>query len=133
MSANPEPTLFLSLTAKDGHAALAFYQKAFGVEVIERYDAPDGGLTHATLKVGDTTFYLSGEAPEWHAFAFPEGVMSACLLCLRVPSCDATYEAALAAGARSLATPVDTGWGSRAAVVLDPFGYRWSVSHKLGQ
>ncbi|MBS0658355.1 MAG: VOC family protein [Verrucomicrobia bacterium] len=130
---NQEPTLSVSLTAKEGAKALAFYQQAFGVEVIDRYDTPAGGLGHATLRVGDTTFYLSDESDEYQAFGFAGGAMSPSLLCLQVPNCDAGYERAVAAGARSLFGPRDSDWGSRAALVVDPFGYRWCIAHKLAR
>lgn len=41
----------------------------------------------------------------------------------RVPSVDATYTAALAAGGTSVSAPADSEWGRR-AVVADPDGHR---------
>lgn len=127
----PEPTLALSLTAKEGAKALEFYTRALGAEVVERYDI-NGGLAHAELKVGDSNFYLSDESAEWHATGLPPGMMSPCLFAIRSENCDRAHLRAVEAGAKSLLEPKDTEWGSRASMVLDPFGYRWSFSHKLG-
>lgn len=57
-------TAIAYLTVDDGAAALAFYARAFGAEVTERYD--DGGkLGHATLAIGDAEVFVSDEYPSW--------------------------------------------------------------------
>ncbi|MGB5750587.1 MAG: VOC family protein [Desulfobacterales bacterium] len=44
---------------------------------------------------------------------------------------DAAYKQATAAGAASLSEPEDQFWGSRSAMIKDPFGYRWSLNQKI--
>jgi PhnB protein len=50
---------------------------------------------------------------------------------LYVENCDASYEAALAAGATSLRVPADQHYGDRMAGVLDPSGYKWWIAHPI--
>ena len=127
------PPVSLSLTVKDGAAALDFYRRAFGAKEVLRMDAPDGGVGHAEFLLGDTRIYLSEESPDWHAFAMPEGAKASCLFTIGTENCDTAHAKALEAGAVSLSEPEDYFWGMRSSVVLDPFGYRWSLAHLTEQ
>ena len=126
-------TLAISLTVKDAGAALEFYKKAFGVKEEFRLEAPDGSVGHGEFLVGNSKVYISGESPEWNAFAMPEGMLSSNLLCINTPDCDAAYKQAIDAGAKSIVAPKDEFWGMRSAVVADPFGYRWSLGQIIEQ
>lgn len=89
---------------------------------------PDGSVAHAELTIGNTHLYLSGESPDWHAYAMPEGSKASCIFAINTGSCDDSFKKAVEAGAKPLVEPQDQFWGRRTAVVLDPFGYRWSLS-----
>ncbi|MGD9326952.1 MAG: hypothetical protein PVG26_23245, partial [Desulfobacterales bacterium] len=45
--------------------------------------------------------------------------------------CDRSFHRAIEAGARSLTEPTDLFWGTRSALIRDPFGYRWAVNQKI--
>ncbi len=83
------------------------------------------------LKGGNTHIYISDEAPDWHAAAMPEGATASCLFSINIEDCDAAYKQATTAGAESLSEPEDQFWGSRSAMIKDPFGYRWSLNQKI--
>jgi len=55
------PNLMISLTVKNAAAALDYYQKALGANVVYRMDGPDGSVLHSTLTIADCLIYLSGE------------------------------------------------------------------------
>lgn len=116
----------LSLTARDAAKALDFYQRAFGAEVVERFDTPDGSLPHAEFRIGNTCVYLSDESTVWHAAALPPGMMAPCLFALRTNDVEAAYARALDAGATSLAGATD----KTSPIVVDPFGYRWTFHQR---
>lgn len=120
------PTVSLSLTVKDGNAALDFYKKAFGAEVTLHMPDPGGGVAHAEMMIGNSKVFLSDESPEWHAEAMPEGTQASCLFSIGVEDCDAAYKRAVDAGGEALRDPENQFWGIRDAMVRDPFGYRWS-------
>ena len=127
---NP-PTVSLSLTVRDTARALRFYADALDAEEVFRLPTPDGGVAHAEFMVGNTRIYISDEAPDWHAFAMPEGGLASCLLSIVVDDCDKAYEQAVDVGAQSLSPPQDQFWGMRSAVVKVPFGYRWSFGQMV--
>lgn len=126
-----KPTVVLSLTVKGGAKALDFYTAAFGAEELYRMQAPDGSIGHSEFRLGNTHIYLSDEAPDWHARAMPEGDMASCLFAIATEDCDKSYARAIKAGATSLSEPTDQFWGTRSAIVKDPYGYRWSFSQLI--
>lgn len=131
MTQIPEPSVSLSLTVKNTASALAFYAAAFGAEELFRMPAPGGGIAHAEFMLGNTRIYISDESEEWHAFAMPDGTTASCLFAFATEHCDDTYAKALKAGAESLSEPKDQFWGTRSAIIKDPFGYRWSLNQKI--
>jgi PhnB protein len=131
MKHSPEPTVSFSLTVLDAAKALDFYREAFGAQELFRLPAPDGSIAHAEFMIGNSRIYISGESPEWHAFAMPEGQMAACLFSISTDDCDSAHNRAVEAGAESLGEPRDFFWGTRSSIVKDPFGYRWSLNQQI--
>ena len=131
METMPEPTVTFSLTVKDTARALAFYAEAFGAEELFRMPTPDGGVAHAEFMIGNTRIYISDEYDDYHAFAMPEGTTASCLFSISTEDCDAAYQRAVDAGAQTLTEPTNQFWGTRSAVLRDPFGYRWSLTQKI--
>jgi len=121
-----EATVAVSLTVKNTAEALDFYSKAFGAEELYRIPTPDGDIAQAEFKIGNTTFFISGESAEWHAYAMAEGTMASSLLVILTDCTNDSFKRASEAGAEELSEPQDQFWGMRTAIVKDPFGYRWS-------
>jgi len=61
------PTFVPYFAYQDGAAALAWLESAFGFEVAERVDAPDGSVLHAQLRFGDDGVVMLGTATVEHA------------------------------------------------------------------
>jgi len=114
------------LVVKGAAKAIEFYRKAFGAEEVYRLPLPDGGIAHAEIRIGDSSFWLSDEQPQMGAFA--QTAPGATSLHLFVSKVDAVFDAAVAAGAKALMPPTDMFWGARYGQVVDPFGHRWSVA-----
>ena len=127
------PTVNLSLTVNNAAVALEFYTQAFGAKEDYHMDGPDGSIVHCEFTIGNTRIMMSGGDPQWHAVAMPEGAMSSCLFNIVCEDCDSAYDQAVAAGAKTLNPPTDYFWGVRSAMVLDPFGYRWSLGQQTEQ
>ncbi len=123
-----EPTVFVSLTVKNASEALDFYTRAFNAQELFRLPMPNGEVAHAEFMLGNTKMSISGESPEFHAFAMPENTKASCLFAIATESCDKSYEQATAAGAEGLSSPEDQFWGTRIVIIKDPYGYRWSFS-----
>lgn len=94
---------------------IEFLQRAFGAEILERHDAPEGGILYARLQVGDSVVEMGAPRPGWQP---------ATMTMMYVPDSDAVYHRALAAGATSLAEPADLPYG-RSSGVTDLAGHQW--------
>lgn len=131
----PIPEGFRSITpylvVKGVRAALDFYQRAFGAEVVMKIELPGGVIGHAEVKFGDSMVMMGEESPEM-GFRGPKSLGgSATGICFYVPDCDAVADRAVKAGAKVLRPMADQFYGDRSATLEDPFGHVWTVStHK---
>ncbi|WP_158751212.1 VOC family protein [Acidobacterium sp. S8] len=107
--------------------ALDFYKKAFGATERMRMPQQDGRIGHAELEIGDSVIMLADEFPEREIYGPKHFGGSAASIMLYVENCDAVYQHALAAGAKSLREPADQFYGDRSAGIEDPFGFQWWI------
>ena len=123
MAVKPVPEGYHTVTpyivSGDAEKLLTFLRKAFGAQDTEVMRAPDGSIWHADLTVGDSHIMVS-QANAQHP-AMPASIY------LYVPDTDATYKAALAAGATSTMEPADQFYGDRNAGVTDAQGNVWWI------
>lgn len=120
------------LRVRNGLAAIEFYEKAFGAELVYKLDEPGGGVGHAELRLDGHRFMLSDEYPH-HGIVGPAtlgGTGSG--LSLDVDDCDAVAARAVAAGATLVRPPEDQFYGHRTAMVRDPFGHEWMIGQDIG-
>lgn len=112
-------------------AAIDFYQRAFGATGSVHMPAPDGKIMHAQLRIGDSAVMLVDENRAFGMLG-PKAIGgSPVTIHLYVEDVDATYQRAVAAGAKATMPPADMFWGDRYGVLEDPFGHRWSIAtHK---
>ncbi len=95
---------------------IAFLEAAFGA--VTRFTVPSetGGVMHGELDLAGSVLMISDA-----------GHAETTQLCHYVPDCDATYAAALAAGAASVAPPETKPYGHRVAGITDPAGNTWWI------
>lgn len=115
------------LTVKDGHAALEWYKKIFGSDWSDVTEGPDGKVMHAEIHINNSRLMLCDEFPEMGSLS-PQSGGDRANLYLYVDDVDATFAAALAAGAKEERPVSDEFYGERVGTFLDPFGHRWSVT-----
>ena len=133
---NPIPeglgTITPHIVVKGAAQAIDFYKKAFGA--IERMRMPDpkGLIMHASLKIGDSSFFLNDEIPGMEGAKSPTTVGgTTAVINLYVPDCDKVYKQAIAAGAKPVMPLADQFWGDRYGQVKDPFGQIWSIATRV--
>jgi PhnB protein len=119
------------LSVRHGREAIDFYIAAFGARQVYRVagtdDAPD---VVAELAIGDTSFWVSDEAPAHGNFS-PESLGGGTVrLLLRVDDPHTVYARALALGAREIA-PIAEEHGWLLGRLEDPFGHHWEIGKPL--
>ncbi len=125
-----QSTVTANLVVRGGPAALDFYVRAFGGEVVMTLEA-DGMLMYSELRVADTVLTVSDEMPEYGVAApDPDGPVPASFT-LWVPDVDAAFRRAVEAGARPVSEPADQFHGDRTATLRDPSGHRWILATHL--
>tara|TARA_E500000178_G_C16882583_1_gene689712 strand:- start:396 stop:935 length:540 start_codon:yes stop_codon:yes gene_type:complete len=128
------PNLMISLTVKDAPAALEYYQKALGAKVVYRMDGPDGSVLHSTLTIADCMIYLSGEDEMFQAVGQDtHDKHSSCLLCIQSDDPDVDFAKAITVGGKVIMPVQDSPWGSRSGIMIDPYGYRWTIGNESGE
>jgi len=110
---------------EDAAAAVAFYERALGAEVIHQVGS--GGDIVARLRVGEGRFWVAPADPESgrHDAAALAGATGRLLLVVDDPA--ETLARALQSGARELA-PVREEHGWTVGRMTDPFGHEWEIA-----
>ncbi|MFF0542350.1 VOC family protein [Nocardia thailandica] len=122
------PRLSPSLSIDGAAAAIDFYVSVLGATERFRMPGPDGKVAHAELAFGESLVMLGDAVPDI-GYLDPRAVGgTAVTLHVYVPDADATFSAALAAGAREVSPVTDQFYGDRSGTFEDPWGHRWTVS-----
>src|SRR5687768_12245888 len=134
----PEPggaakaqTLTCYLVVKDGRRALDFYARAFGARELFRLTEPRGKIGHAEMAVGESTFMLAEEYPDFGALSPVTIGGSPVKFNIAVPDADAAVKCAVDAGATVLRPVTNEFYGHRTGAVMDPFGYTWFLAQHV--
>jgi PhnB protein len=120
-------TITPALTVRNAAEAIAFYKEALGAEELVRMSGPDGKITHAELKIGDSIIFLGDEIPNMGNKSPQTLGGTSGSLFLYVEDVDQFYQRAVHAGAKSTMPPTDMFWGDRYGTFIDPYGQSWGV------
>jgi len=124
----PSQSVIAHLVVKDAAAALAFYTRAFGAQELFRLVEPGGKIGHAEMDVGSSRVMLCEEYPDFGALSAASVGGSPVKLLLYVGDADTVVRRAVASGATELRPVKDQFHGDRSGVVLDPFGFSWTIA-----
>jgi PhnB protein len=143
------------LTVFNVDSAIAFYQAAFGAELLTRHcgadenvavqatikignsiiavnsESPELGLAvQATIKIGNSIIAVNSESPELGLLS-PARLGACSQVHLYVDDVDTSWERAVEAGAAVRMPLYDAYWGDRTGILQDGNGYLWSVASKI--
>ena len=119
------------LIVKGAAVAIEFYKKVFGATERVRMPGPDGRVGHAELQIGDSHIMLADEHPEMNIVSPTTLGNSPVHLLLYVNDVDATFNLAVANGAKAIRPVADQFYGDRTGTLDDPFGHKWTIAtHK---
>jgi PhnB protein len=113
-------TVTPTLIAEKADELIEFIKQVFGATERMRMDTPDGKIAHAEYVIGDSPIMVASASDVYAA--------GPAFLHVYVDDADKIYSAAIAAGATSVAEPLNHFYGDRSATVTDPWGNRWTVS-----
>ena len=99
---------------------IGFLKRAFSAQEVAKYASPDGVVSHAVIRVGDSVIEMGEAHGKYETMA--------AMFYLYVPDVDAVYKQAVAAGATSFQEPADQFYGDRSAGVRDAFGNTWYIA-----
>jgi PhnB protein len=108
------------LVVKDADKLLEFVKAAFRAEVKEEHRTSERHVMHADVLIGDSHVMMGQANERWRPI--PGSVL------LYVPDADATYQAALRAGGKSVQEMQDQFYGDRSGGVEDPAGVTWWIA-----
>lgn len=119
-------TIFPILRYSDARNAIRWLSEAFGFT--ESFCVPEDGayVRHARLRLGENLIMVGSVRPD-DGIASPKTLGSATqMLAVYVDDPDAHFRRAEAAGAKILAPPYNTDFGSREYHVMDLEGHPWT-------
>jgi len=130
-SKHPIPKGFHSvtptLTVLNAAEAIEFYKKALGAEELVRMQGPDGKISHAEIKIGDSIVFIGEEMPNMGNKS-PQTVGAATGgLHIYVEDVDKAFARAVAAGGKVTMPVTNMFWGDRYGTFHDPFGHSWGI------
>jgi PhnB protein len=112
------------IVADNAQRVLDFLKKAFDATDLRRFDAPDGKIMHAEVRISDTVVMIADASGAYPAFPV--------WLHVYVPDAEATYKKALSAGGLSVQEPVrKPGEPDLRGAVKDPCRNTWWISTQL--
>jgi PhnB protein len=114
-------------------------QRVFGATVLMRDEEPSGIVSHAMLKMGDTTVMLSDPTSADvrqndvnHLTRSPRSFGgSPVQMYIYVADVDEVVKRAIANGARAIDQVENRDWGDRCGGIEDPYGHIWFVGTPL--
>jgi PhnB protein len=123
------PTLHPNVSVTGARAAIDFYVRAFGAEVLTAVEA-QGAVVHSDLRLGDSTFTVAEAWPSFGSAAPAPDEPTHASFTIEVEDTDAAFARAVDAGAVVVGEPEDAFHGGRIAQVRCPFGHRWFLNHQ---
>lgn len=126
------------LAVSDGNAAIAFYQKAFGAELLWHLDG--GGHIVAGLAIEGAKFFLAHESPEYGTRGPASAGFTTVRIELFVDDPVGVHRQAVAAGAKNHSSVQEHEHSTSGpkpikrmlqGAVTDPFGHMWLIGKIL--
>jgi PhnB protein len=126
---DPKTSIAPMLSVRRGAEAVQFYKAAF--DATELFLLENDGSVVAQLSVGGAEFWVADESPQHLNFS-PESLGGATTrMVMVVDDPDATFNRAVAAGAKVVMPVENQPYGWRVGRILDPFGHHWEIGKPL--
>lgn len=125
-------TLRSGLVYRNPRAAIAWLEKAFGVETVMLIEDPSGEIAHSELRLGDSLIMVGREWDEDHKSPASLGGKNTQSLHIHIDTdIGAHFQRAKAAGADVFAEPETQFYGDRVYRCRDLEGHIWTVGQTV--
>ena len=112
------------IVADNAQRVIDFLKKTFEATDLRRFDAPDGKIMHAEVRIDDTVIMIADAGGAYPSFPV--------WLHVYVPDAQATYKKGLAAGGVAVQEPVHKpGDSDLRGGVKDPCGNTWWIATQI--
>lgn len=119
------PSVSPYLITENAEAVVGFLEATFAASVVRRFDAADGSILHAEVRIDDTVVMLGQAGEGWPAV--PSHIH------VYVPEVETVYAAALLNGGEAVQEPVQRDDPDRRGGVKDPGGNTWWISTRVAR
>lgn len=121
----------LNMVVDNALAAVSFYEKVFEAKKGDIYAFPDRqGENEANIIIGDIALRLMDANAKYDCCPPKKNETDSIWLQISVANADTTLEKAVANGSKML-QEVSEFMGVRNAIILDPFGYTWTINQTI--
>ena len=121
-------TVTPSLIVRNAAQAIEFYKKALGAEERMVMKDPQGNVSHAEIRIGDSILFITDESPAMGTKSPQTLGGTASNLYLYVEDVDSAFKRAVEAGGKATMPVSDMFWGDRFGQFVDPYGHSWGLS-----
>jgi PhnB protein len=119
------------LFCRDPLVELEFCKNTFRAEELVRRPGPDGGVSHALIKIGGEMIMIESEWPNFANRAPSMDASSPVAIFVYIEDVDQALERAVAGGAKVLVPAANQFWGDRIGWIMDPSGHVWTVATRV--
>ncbi|MEO5641814.1 MAG: VOC family protein [Bacteroidia bacterium] len=121
-------SLGVYIALKDCNKAIEWYKKAFNATERGRLIMPDGKIGHAEIEIEGSMLMMADENLDWGNKSAETIGGNPVGFALYVKDVDVAFKKAIDAGAKEVMPLKDEFYGDRIGQVMDPFGYKWSIT-----
>ena len=119
------------LFCRDPLVELEFCKNTFRAEELVRRPGPDGGVSHALIKIGGEMIMIESEWPNFANRAPAMDGSSPVAIFVYIEDVDQALERAVAGGAKVLVPAANQFWGDRIGWIMDPSGHVWTIATRV--
>lgn len=120
------------LVCRNPEAEIDFCKKSFDAVELSRRAGKDGGVVHATLRIGEAMFMVHDVSPHLDSRAPLADGSSPVVMYLYGEEVDSVIERAVEQGATVILPAEDQFWGDRVGRIVDPENHVWNIASRIG-
>jgi uncharacterized glyoxalase superfamily protein PhnB len=119
------------LVCRNPEAEIEFCKYSFDAAELSRKGGEEGGVIHATLKIGQMMVMIHNETSQLASRAPHADGSSPVVIYLYSDEVDPIIEKAVTKGARVILPAQNKFWGDRVGRIIDPENHVWNIACRI--